>query len=121
MVIKALPLRRIFPFAASAALGATLAVVVSRMLTLEFRYFAAASVGIAMLAVGMVFVSRLRDLLFYLLAFNLAFTSIEKTFLRTEAPKFVSPGIGVGLADLTLGVLYMIWMARILIKKDMLP
>lgn len=120
-MIRALPLRRIFPFAASAALGAAMAIAVSRMLTLEFRYLAAAGVGIAMLAVAMVFVSRLRDLLFYLLAFNLAFTSIEKTLLRTESPTFVTPGIGVGLADLTLGLLYLIWIARILIKRDMPP
>jgi putative inorganic carbon (hco3(-)) transporter len=120
-VIKALPLRRIFPFAASAALGAAMAVAVSRLLTLEFRYLAAACVGIAMITVSMVFISRLRDLLFYLLAFNLAFTSIEKTLLRTDSPTFVSPGIGVGLADLTLGLLYMIWIARILIKRDRLP
>jgi hypothetical protein len=120
-VITALPVRRLLPFGASAALGAALAFVVSRLLTLELRYLAAGAVGVAMLVVAMVFVSRLRDLLFYLLAFNLAFTSIEKTLLRTTSPTFVSPGIGIGLADLTLGFLYVIWIARILIKRDPLP
>jgi hypothetical protein len=120
-VSKALSLTRVLPFGATAALGAVFALLVSRLLTLEFRYLAAAGVGMAMLVIAMVFVKRLRDLLLYLIAFNLAFTSIEKTLFLTRSPTFVSSGIGVGLGDLTIGFLYIIWIARILLKRDALP
>lgn len=117
-------LRRRLPlvqYGAAAVFGSVLALFVSRALTLEFRYVAAIILGVALLSAAMVLVTRLRDILLYLLAFHLPFTTIEKTFFLSSSPTFVTSGIAVGLADLVLAALYFIWISRMVIKEEQLP
>lgn len=98
--------------------GSIFALVIAQAMKLEFRHLVAVVAGLAMLSLGLFFFDRMRDLLLYALAFNLPFTSIEKTFLRSEEVTFVTPGIAVGLADIILFCLYAIWFFRIFVVKD---
>ena len=101
-----------------AAGGGIFALLVWQALKLEARHLLAFVAGIVLLSVGMVVLNRLRDLLLYLLAFNLPLTSIKKTFLLTDQTTFVTPGLPVGLADLALGALYLFWGLRVVVTRE---
>jgi len=101
-----------------AAGGGLFALVVWQALKLEARHLLAFVAGIVLLSVGMMVLDRLRDLLLYLLAFNLPLTSIKKTFLLTDQTTFVTPGLPVGLADVALGALYVRWALRIFVTRE---
>jgi hypothetical protein len=91
--------------------------VVSQAVTLESRYLIAFVGGVVLLSLGMSMVGNIRDVLLYVLAFNLPFTSIEKGFLITDQPTFVVSAIAVGLTDLCLVSLYALWFASIFVAK----
>lgn len=110
-----------FQFGAAAALGGVVALAVSRLVNLEMRYFGALILGVLLLSAGMIVIGRIREILLYILAFNLAFTTIEKSFFISPDPTFVVSAVSVGLAELALAGLYVIWIGRILMKQDPLP
>ena len=92
----------VLPYGAATALGGVVALFVSRAVNLEFRYFAALILGVILLSASMLMLGRLRNILLYLLAFNLAFTTIEKTFFISSSPTFVNSGVTAGIADIAL-------------------
>jgi putative inorganic carbon (hco3(-)) transporter len=102
--------------------GLTFAFGVSQALTLETRYLIAFFVGVVLLSLGMSLLGSIRDLLLYVLAFNLPFTSVEKAFLLTDEPTYVVSAIAVGLTELCLISLYAGWFANVFIlKKERFP
>lgn len=111
----------VLQYGAATALGGVVALFVSRAINLELRYFGALIVGIVLLSAGMLLLGRLRDVLLYLLAFNLAFTTIEKTFFISAHPTFVNSGITVGIADIALAGLYFLWINGILMRREPVP
>jgi O-antigen ligase len=102
---------------AAAMGGAVFALIVAQALTLEPRYVIAFIVGILLLSLSFSVFRSLPDLLMYVLAFNLSFTSIEKTFFVTQDSTFVISGVPVGLADICMIGLYLIWAGRIFIAR----
>lgn len=119
--VRRRPWPGVVKYGAAAVFGSVLALAVSRLLTMELRYVAAVGIGVLLLAAGMVVAAKLRDLLLYVLAFNLPFTTIEKTFLLNTTPTFVVSGVAIGLADIALGALCFMWFSRIIIKEEPLP
>jgi O-antigen ligase len=111
----------VLPYGAATALGGIVGLFVSRAVELEFRYFAALVVGVILLSAGMLMLGRIRHVLLYLLAFNLAFTTIEKTFLINPSPTFINSGITVGIADIALAALYLLWIGAIVMKREPVP
>lgn len=109
--------------AAIAILGLGLAALVSYALnSLEFRHAAALFASLILLAGAMCISRRARDFGLYLLAFNLPFTSIEKTFFLTTETTYVTPGVAVGLFEVLLVSLYLLWFVRIFVaRSDRLP
>lgn len=110
-------------YATTAVVGCGLALAVTLILNkLEARHAVILFAGILVLSAGLVIAQRLPELLLYLLAFLLPFTSIEKTFFITADTTFVVSGIAIGPADLALAALYMLWFGRIaLAKREKLP
>jgi O-antigen ligase len=103
--------------AVAASGGIVLASVVSRAWSLEPRYVAV-FVGTAVLLAGTLgLIAHVRRLFLYVLAFNLAFTSIEKTFAVSQSSTFVTSGIAIGLGDLTLAVLYALWFIAVFVTR----
>jgi O-antigen ligase len=113
---RRLPL--VLVYAGTAAAGSLFALLTWQALKLELRHLVAFVAGIVLLSAGMVVLDRLRDLLLYVLAFNLPLTSIQKTLFLTEQTTFVTPGVQVGLADMCLGALYLVWALRIFVTRD---
>ena len=110
-------------YVATAVFGSGLALMVTLIINkLEARHAVILFAGALVLAGGLVVARRLPELLLYLLALLLPFTSIEKTFFITADTTFVVSGIAIGPADLALIGLYMLWFARIaLVKREGLP
>jgi putative inorganic carbon (HCO3(-)) transporter len=106
-----------FRYPIAALLGGVFALVVSRALLLETRHLVAFVAGVLLFAIASAFLGRLPDLLLYVLAFNLPFVSIEKTFFRSAETTFVTPGIPVGLMEIALFGLYAIWAFRIFVAR----
>jgi len=102
---------------AAALAGAVLALIIAQALTMEPRYVAAFIVGVLLVSLSISMPRQLPNLLLYLLAFNLSFTSIEKTFFVTQESTFVISGVPVGLADICMMGLYLIWFGRIFIAR----
>jgi len=98
--------------------GLVLAIVVAQALTFETRYVLVFVVGVLMLAAALSVFGKMRDLLLYILAFNLCFTSIQKTFFLSEESTYVISGIPIGLADLCLLGLYLLWIGRVFVHKS---
>ena len=111
----------VLPYGAATALGGVVALFVSRAVNLEFRYFAALILGVILLSASMLMLGRLRNILLYLLAFNLAFTTIEKTFFISSSPTFVNSGVTAGIADIALAALYFMWISAIIMKREPVP
>lgn len=111
-------LKLALPYLGATLAGSFFALVVWQALKLELRHLIAFVAGIVLLSAGMLVLDRLRDLLLYVLAFSLPLTSIQKTFLLTGQTTFVTPGIQVGLADLALSALYVVWALRIFVTRD---
>jgi putative inorganic carbon (hco3(-)) transporter len=106
----------------AALLGSVFALFLFQAFLLETRHLAAFVVGVLLLAGAMVLFGRLRDLLLYLLAFNLPFVSIEKSFFVSSETTFVTPGVAVGLAEIAIGSLYAVWLFLIFVaKKEPVP
>lgn len=102
-----------------ACCGAAFAAVLERTLfTLEQRYAVAVAAGIALLSLAMVLAHRGHDLPLYLLAFNLPFTSIEKSFFLSATATYVTPGFALGLMEILLFSLYAMWFYRIIIARQ---
>ena len=101
----------------AALAGAVFALIVAQALALEPRYAAAFIVGVLLLSLSISVPGYLPNVLLYVLAFNLSFTSIEKTFFVTQESTFVISGLPVGLADICMIGLYLIWFGRIFIAR----
>ncbi len=103
--------------------GIVLAMVVGFALdNLEVRYSLALIAATILLSLGLVLAQRLDSVALYLLAFNLPFTSIEKSFFLTSESTYVTSGIAVGLFELLLVFLYLTWFFRVAVKRsEMLP
>jgi O-antigen ligase/polysaccharide polymerase Wzy-like membrane protein len=106
------------PYIGAVVFGVLFAALIGKFLFLEPRYALAAITGVVLLSVAMSLANRLSDVLLYVLAFNLPFTSIEKTFLITPETTFETAGIAVGLSDLVLIAVYAVWFARIFITHQ---
>jgi len=104
--------------AAVAAAGVALAFVVSRAWNLEPRYLVVFVAGGCLAAVGLGLIAYIRSLLLYVLAFCLAFASIEKSFLVTTDSTFVTSGIAIGPSDLALIGLYALWFLGICVTRQ---
>ena len=118
----AIQLRSFSRYLAVAAGGLLFAIVVASALTLDFRYSLAFIAGTILFASAISVVGSLRNLLLYAIAFNLPFTSIEKTFLLTTQTTFVTPGVPVGLADICILGLYGLWFVAIFVtRKERFP
>jgi putative inorganic carbon (hco3(-)) transporter len=95
-----------------------LAIVVGYAIdNLELRYSLALIMATILISTGLVLSSRLESVALYLLAFNLPFTSIEKSFFLTSESTYVTSGIAVGLFELLLVFLYLTWFFRVLVKR----
>src|SRR6266850_1580129 len=105
-------------YAAAAVSGVLFAMVVAQALGLEARFAVTFVAGVLLLSVGMTVFGKIRDLLLYVLAFNLSFTTIEKTFLVSPESTYVVSGIPIGLADICLFALYALWLNKILVEKS---
>jgi hypothetical protein len=99
------------------AIGAAFAVLTAWMLSLEPRYAFAGICGLLLTAASLTIAPHLADVVLVVIAFNLPFTGIEKTFFQTQYTTFVVPGVSVGLADICLAILYLWWFGRILITR----
>jgi hypothetical protein len=108
------PLRHAF----AAAAGLTLSAVVYQIWNLPPRYAFAAVAGLFLLAAGLALVRHLPTLLIFALAFELPFTGLEKTFFLQPITTYVVAGVSIGLLELTLGALYAIWLARVLVLRN---
>lgn len=107
-----------FRYLAAILAGLFFAVVTVEAFNLQTRHLVGFIVGIVLLSLALFLADRMRDLLLYLLAFNLPFTSIEKTFLITNDPTFMVSGIAIGLLDTILVSLYVAWFVRIFVKRE---
>lgn len=106
-------------FALIGGFGAAFAGVLQfTVFSFDLRYALTATAGIVLISCGMVSMSRGQDLPLYLLAFNLPFTSIEKSFFLSTDTTYVTPGFAVGLMELLMMVLYGIWFFRIVVSRQ---
>ena len=105
-------------YTAAAISGVLFAFVVAQALGLEARFAVTFAAGVLLLSAAMTVFGRIRDLLLYVLAFNLSFTSIEKTFFVSAESTYVISGIPIGLAEICLFALYALWLHRILVEKS---
>jgi putative inorganic carbon (hco3(-)) transporter len=89
---------------------------------LEIRYSLVLILGTILLSLGLVMAPRLNSVALYLLAFNLPFTSIEKSFFLTSESTYVTSGVAVGLFELLLVFLYFTWFLRVMVqRRETLP
>src|ERR1039458_504746 len=118
----AIRLRSFTRYSVVAVAGLLFATVVASALTLDFRYSLAFITGTLLFAGAISAIGSLRNLLLYVMAFNLPFTSIEKTFLQTTQTTFVTPGVPIGLGDICIFGLYGLWFVVIFItRKERIP
>lgn len=102
-------------FAATA--GCATAVGLMWLHTLEPRYTLAGLAGLLLGAAGLTLLRYLPEVLLTALAFNLPFTGIEKSFFLQNQTTFVVGGVAVGLAEICVLTLYLLWFGRIFIAK----
>jgi hypothetical protein len=101
-----------------ALLGTALAVTVTFAIdSLEPRYSAALFASLALMSAAMLVSRRAQDFALYLLAFNLPFTSIEKSLFLTTQTTYVTPGVAIGLFEILLVSLYVLWFVRIFVMR----
>ena len=101
------------------ALGIAFAALVEYiLLSFELRYAIIFAMAIILVSLAMALAYRGPDLPLYLLAFNLPFTSAEKSFFLTSDATYVTPGIAIGLMELLLIALYALWFFRIVIARQ---
>lgn len=103
---------------AAAAAGLILAALVAQIWNLEPRYAFASIAGLLILAASMTVLDRLPDLMLFVMALNLPFTGIEKTFLLHNETTYVVGGVGVGLLEILVVGLYLFWALRIFVIRD---
>jgi len=106
-------------YVAAALLGCGLALAITLALNaLEARHAIVLFLGVIVLAGGLGIARWLPQLLLYLLALLLPFTSIEKTFFITPDTTFVVSGIAIGPSDLALAGLYALWFGRVVLARS---
>lgn len=103
--------------------GTALAVGIGLALNhLELRYCIVLIVAIIMISAGLVLSKQLDRIALYLLAFNISFTSIEKSLFLTTESTYVTSGIAIGLFEILIIFLYFTWLFRIFVlRRQPLP
>ena len=102
-----------------ALLGTALAATVTFALdSMEPRYSTALFGSLLLMSAAMCVSRRAQDIALYLMAFNLPFTSIEKSLFLTQETTYVTPGVAIGLFEILLLSLYVLWFVRIFVMRS---
>lgn len=96
--------------------GAAFALLTWKVMSLEPRFIVAVAGLVAVLSVGMVFVSRLENFIVCATFFNIPFASFGKWMFLREVVT-VAKGITIGLAELLLLFGYLQWFCQIFVAR----
>jgi hypothetical protein len=101
--------------------GCGLALVATRIMTLQFRYAVAVTGALVVVCLAMILIRRIDDFLIYALVFNIPFMRFGKWLMPQDSP-VPALGINVGLPELLLVIAYGIWFAQIFVaRREELP
>lgn len=102
--------------------GVLFAILVWGIMTLQFRYVMAISVGIVMISVAMIAIRNIETFIIYALIFNIPFTRLGKHFFQQGQPWSIAVGVALGLAEVLLVMAYVVWFSQIFIaQKKSIP
>jgi hypothetical protein len=101
--------------------GVAFALLVWKIMSLQFRYVLAISAGIVIVSVAMMAVRNLKGFLVYALIFNIPFARFSKYFFIKGQPWSYAMGISLGLAEvlIVLGCLHWFWQVFVSRKRQL--
>ncbi len=97
--------------------GVLFAILVWEIMTLQFRYVMAISVGIVMISVAIIAIRNIETFIIYALIFNIPLTRLGKYFFHQGQPYSIAVGIALGLAEVLLVMAYVVWFSQIFIAR----
>lgn len=110
------------------AAGMLLAIILNRLWLLETRYFVAVVIGIVLVSIAAFFVRRFSDFLLVCFLLSIPLTGFSKNFFMKSlyGPEMsgilvYSGTIALGLPDILLGGLYVMWFVRIFVLRSEAP
>ncbi len=109
-------------YLAVALAGVLFALLIWKVMSLQFRYVLAVSGGIVALCLAVMCIRNIEGFLIYALIFNIPFARFGKYLFAQDRTWSFAMGISIGLAEVLIVMCYLLWFSQIFItRKKPLP